>query len=89
MAKKRVVEVFSAGCNVCQEIVELVNKIACPSCDVKIQDMKDPSVSARAKDLGIGSVPAIVIDGQLASCCKEKGLTEEALRSAGIGQPLD
>jgi len=35
MADKRQIEVFSAGCSVCDETVELVNRIACPSCEVK------------------------------------------------------
>jgi len=33
-------------------------------------------------------VPAVVVNGQLASCCKGRGPNEEELRKAGIGQPL-
>lgn len=88
MAAKRKIEVFSAGCPACEETVRLVNRIACPSCDVTVLDMKEPEVANRAKGLGIRSIPAIVIDGRLADCCTGRGPDETTLRSAGIGQPL-
>ena len=58
MATKRKIEVFSAGCPVCDETVALVKQVACPSCDVTVLDMNDPSVAKRAASLGIRSVPA-------------------------------
>ena len=88
MAKKRTVEVFSAGCAVCEETIELVNRLACPSCDVSILDMHDSAVAARAKTLGVRSVPAVAINGQLANCCAGRGPDEAALRAAGLGQAL-
>lgn len=88
MAAKRKIEVFIAGCPACDETIQLVNRIACPSCEVTILDMKNPAVASRAKSLGIRSVPAVVIDGKLADCCTGRGPVEPTLRSAGIGQPL-
>ncbi len=88
MANKRKVEVFSAGCGVCEETVSLVRRIACDSCDVSVLDMRDDQVAERAKRLGIRAVPAVVIDGELAACCKDSGPTESALRAAGVGQAL-
>jgi glutaredoxin 3 len=88
MNNKRKVEIFSAGCPACQEAIDLVNKIACPSCDVTVLDMKDTAVANRAKSLGIRSVPAIIIDGKLADCCGGQGISEAALRAEGIGQPI-
>ncbi len=85
---KRKVEVFSAGCRACDETVELVRSIACPSCDVSVLNMKDPKIAERAKTLGIRSVPSIAVDGKLAACCSGRGPDEAALRSAGIGQPM-
>lgn len=85
---KRTVEVFSAGCAVCDELVRRVNAIACPSCDVVVLDMQQPDVVERAKSLGVASVPAVAIDGALADCCAGKGPDEAALRAAGLGQPL-
>jgi glutaredoxin 3 len=88
MATKRQVEIFSAGCSVCQETVDLVTQIACPSCEVSVLDMQDQAVAARARTLGVASVPAVAIDGQLADCCTGRGVDEDALRQAGVGQPL-
>ena len=88
MTKKRQVEVYSAGCPACQETVDLVNKIACPSCDVTVLDMNDNIISQRAKSLGIHRVPAVVIDGKLADCCAVSAPDEQSLRAAGIGQPI-
>jgi glutaredoxin 3 len=82
------IEIFSAGCPACEETVELVNRVACPSCDVTVLDMRDPEIARRAKSLGIRSVPAVVINGQLADCCAGRGPDEQTLRAAGLGQPL-
>jgi len=53
MSKKRTIEVFSAGCAVCQDTIDLVNSIACPSCEVTVLEIKDPAVAQRARTLGI------------------------------------
>lgn len=87
MASKRRIEIFTAGCAACDDTVELVNEAACPSCEVVVLDMHDSSVAKRAKDLGIKSVPAVVIDGALADCCSGRGVDLETLRAAGLGQP--
>ena len=86
--KKRAIEVFSAGCSACEETVELLNRLGCPSCEVSVLDMKDPGVAQRAKTLGVRSVPAVVIEGRLADCCAGGGPDESTLRSAGLGQPI-
>ena len=88
MATTRTVEVFSAGCPLCSDTIELVERLACPSCEVRVLDMNDASVARRAKELGVRTVPAVVVDGELASCCRGVGPTEDDLRAAGIGQPL-
>jgi glutaredoxin len=88
MTEKRKIEVFSAGCPVCDETVNLVNNIACPSCEVNVLDMKKPEVAERAKLLGIRSVPAVVIDGKLADCCAGRGPDEVSLKAAGLGNPF-
>ena len=61
---------------------------SCPSCDVTVLNMNDQKVAQRARSLGIWSVPAVVVDGKLASCCAGRGPNEAELRAAGIGQPL-
>lgn len=84
----RTIEVFSAGCDVCTETIEMVQRAACASCEVTVLDMRDAAVASRAKDLGIRSVPAVVIDGKLADCCSGRGVDEATLRAAGLGQPI-
>ena len=81
------IEIFSAGCVVCDATTDLVNHIACPSCEITVLDMKQAAVAKRASELGIRSVPAVVIDGKLAECCTGRGPDETILRAAGIGQP--
>ena len=84
----RTVEVFSAGCAVCTETIEMVQRVACSSCDVMVLDMRDPDVVRRAKDLGIRLLPAVVIDGKLADCCTGRGPDEATLRASGLGQAI-
>ncbi|MCI0538856.1 MAG: thioredoxin family protein [Verrucomicrobiales bacterium] len=85
MATKRKIEVFSAGCPACEEAIALVNRIACSSCEVEVLDMRDRAVAERAKRDGVKSVPAVVVNGQLAECCKGSGVKEADLRRAGVG----
>lgn len=88
MADKRQVEVFSAGCVLCAETVELVRGLACQDCQVTVHDMNDLEAAARAKELGVARVPAVVIDGKLAACCAGRGPDQAVLRAAGLGEPL-
>lgn len=88
MTAKRKIEVFSAGCPVCRETIEMVKGNACESCEVSVLDMNDTDVAERAKQLGVRSVPAVIIDGKLADCCAGRGPDEAALKAAGLGQPL-
>lgn len=81
----RTVEIFSAGCPCCDETVEKVMAAACPSCKIEVRDMRDPTVAADAKKYGIGRVPAVVIDGQLADCCKSGAVDIDVLRGMGLG----
>ncbi|MBI4614072.1 MAG: thioredoxin family protein [Planctomycetes bacterium] len=87
MNPKRKIEILSAGCPVCTEAVALVRRIACPSCEVEILDLARPEVAARARRLGVRSVPAVLVDGELAGCCAGRGVDEATLRAAGVGQP--
>lgn len=87
MATTRKIEVFSAGCAVCEDTIALINRIACPSCEVEILDMHQPDVAAKAKRYGIRGVPAVVVNGRLADCCAGRGPDEGTLRAAGIGTP--
>jgi len=82
---KRKIEVFSAGCPACKDAVELVKKVESSSCETTILDMNDSVVAKRAKQLGIKSAPAVVVNGKLADCCAG-GPDERTLRAAGLGR---
>jgi len=92
MAKRRLVEVFTAGCPVCEPVVSLVKDLACPSCEVVAYDLREGCESDvcrdKAKEYGISSVPAVAVNGRLLRCCDRPPITEEDLRASGIGQPI-
>ena len=79
MAKK--IEVFSAGCSVCKETIEMVKRVA-GSHELVIHDMNKSEIATKAKAYGVRSVPAVVVDGKLASCCAGRGPEEKVLRAA-------
>jgi glutaredoxin 3 len=83
---RRKIEVFSAGCPACRDAVELVERVAGGSAEVAVLDMHQQDVAARAKELGVQSVPAVAIDGKLADCCTGRGVDEATLRRQGLGQ---
>ncbi len=87
MSDKRRIEILSAGCAVCDETVALVDKLACPSCEIEVLDIQTDDVAAKAKQHGVRSVPAVVVDGELAACCAGRAPDEASLRSAGSGVP--
>jgi glutaredoxin 3 len=80
MATKRKIEVFSAGCALCHEVIDVVRREAGSTSEVIVRDMMDARFLARAEKFGIRSVPAVVIDGKLASCCTGRGVDLEVLK---------
>ena len=88
MATTRKIEIFSAGCPVCEALGARVGEMACPSCEVSVLDITQPAVAERASGLGVGSLPAVAIDGALADCCAGRGPDEAGLRAAGLGRVL-
>lgn len=86
MATKRTVEVFTAGCTVCDEAVRTVRDLACESCDLEIHDMQTATAKTKARKYGIKRVPAVVVNGQLAECCKQGGVDAEILERLGVGR---
>ncbi|MBI2301259.1 MAG: thioredoxin family protein [Armatimonadetes bacterium] len=85
--RTRKIQIFSAGCPICEASVALVRETACPSCEISVHDMHDEAGPARARQLGVVSLPAVAVDGKLASCCEGRQMTVAALREAGIGVP--
>lgn len=88
---KRLVEVFTAGCPLCDETVKLVRELACENCEVQIYDLREGCTTnecrEKAVQYGIHRVPAVVVDGNLTDCCQnQQPVSREALVAAGIGQ---
>jgi hypothetical protein len=86
MADKCKVEVFSAGCATCHEAIEAIRREAGSASEIIVHDMKDVHVVRRAKELGVRSVPTVVIDGRLAPCCSGRGVDIHVLKEAGLGR---
>ncbi len=87
---KRQVEVFTVGCPVCDPVVNMVKELACENCDVKIYDLAkqcdDKTCLTKMEEYNIKKIPAVAVNGKLLSCCKNEGVSREALIEAGIGQ---
>jgi len=84
MARK--VEVFTAGCPLCEPVVEMVQRLACPSYDVAVYNVKnDANAVERARAAGVARLPMVLVDGKPAECCQVGPVTEAGLRTAGIG----
>lgn len=90
MKNKKKVEIFIAGCYLCDDVVKEVQALACSNCDVTVYDLNKKCETAeceeKAKQYGIRSVPAVAINGQLVNCCQDRGVDVDALRIAGLGQ---
>ncbi len=56
--------------------------VAGPDHDVEIHDMHHLDVANRAKQYGVRSLPAVVVDGKFAGCCAGRGPDEHVLRDA-------
>lgn len=85
---KRRVEIFSAGCKTCQRTIEQLREQIDPRHEIVIHDMnKDKGAVEKADAFGIRTVPAVVVDGNLLACCKNKGPTLRELHAAGLAKP--
>jgi hypothetical protein len=79
------VEIFSANCPCCEEAIRLVRGVAGPNDEIRVLSMHEASGHRRAKEVGVVRVPAVAVDGHLASCCTERGVDPEVLRGLGVG----
>lgn len=90
MSGKRLIELFTAGCPICEEAIRQVKAAACPHCDVVVYDLnagcETDECHEKAKAYGVRSVPAVAINGKLANCCGGRGIDIDVLKAAGLGQ---
>lgn len=83
----RRIEIFSAGCPVCEKGAARVRALAGDDDEIVVHDLHGHGGARRAAEHGIEVVPAVVVDGRLLACCRATGPTEKELRAAGVGQP--
>ena len=83
----RRVEIFSAGCRTCQRTIEQLRDQIDPRHEIVVHDMQEDAAAEKAEAFGIRTVPAVVVDGFLLACCKNKGPTLQELRAAGLARP--
>lgn len=87
--RKRLIEVFTAGCIVCDPALQLVKNLACSSCEVVVYNIASPCDSKdclrKAQEYGITTLPAIAVNGVLLNCCQNRGISEKELVQAGVG----
>ncbi len=84
---RRKIEIFTAGCSLCDDAVQLVQDVACSSCSVEVLDMKDESAQQKAKRYGVTRVPSVVVNGTLADCCQTGAVNADSLQALGVGSP--
>lgn len=86
---KTLVEVFTAGCTVCEGAVRQVKDLACSNCEVVVYDLNKKcdtnECEDKAKAYGVKSVPAVAINGKLVECCSNNRINIQALKAAGLG----
>ncbi len=83
--KKRLVEIFTGNCPLCDQIVQLVQKMATSSDQVKVCNLgQGQEHLEQAERYGLKVVPAIAVDGVVVFTGKP---SYEQLQGAGFGQP--
>lgn len=90
---KRTIELFTAGCLVCNPVVEMVTSIANKEYnEITVYDLvkqwETKECVTKVKDYGIKRLPSIAIDGKLMECCKSHAITKEDLINGGIMEKL-
>lgn len=63
------IEVFVAGTFLCEDVIKLVNKLACSKCEIIVHDLNITNATSeskeRAKSYGIRYIPAVVLNGKV------------------------
>lgn len=84
------IEVFIAGCPLCDEAVKTVKEAACPNCEITVYDLREGCETMECREkaaaYGVARVPAVVVDGKLCSCCEGSKVDAASLRAAGVGR---
>ena len=85
----RKIEVFSAGCSICEEQIQLIKDASCLSCEIEVLNLNSDDVAlAKSRKYRIKSLPAVAINGILADCCANRGIDINVLKSMGLGAAI-
>ena len=72
---KRQIEIFTAGCPVCEPVVTLVKETACENCEITIHNLSDQCESkicvTKMNEYGVKRLPAVAVNGKLIDYCKK------------------
>ncbi|MBI1342441.1 MAG: glutaredoxin [Terrimonas sp.] len=86
---KQKIEIFTAGCPVCDPVVNLVKETISDNSDIIIYDLvkqcEEKTCIQKMSVYGINRVPSIVVNGKLLECC-DSPITKQDLVMAGISQ---
>jgi len=86
---KRQIEIFTAGCPVCEPVVALVKETACENCEITIHNLSKQNENTdgitKMKEYGVKRLPSIAVNGKLIDCCRNVEIVKDNLVNAGIG----
>lgn len=78
----RLIEIYCDGGLLGEETIALVNQVAQSGARIRVLDTQKADLAARARRLGIESLPAVVIDGEVRdsgnrSCCRAEPVDDQ------------
>lgn len=59
------IEIFTAGCELCKDLKDLVEIGKCAGCSLEEFDLRSSENVNKSKSYGIKVVPTIIIDGKI------------------------
>lgn len=77
----RQIEIFVGNCPLCEETVQLIQKLACSTCKVLVYNLQEGL--EKAQQYGVKAVPSVAVDGMLVLTGKP---SRSQLEAAGIIQ---
>lgn len=78
--KTNKVEIYVAGCPLCDETVNAVKKIITDD-EIVIHNLKEKYDSGNLNKYGINKIPAVVVNGKLLNCCEHNKMDVSLLKS--------
>lgn len=81
---KRRIEIFNAGCYLCEHAVQQIKAQECPYWEITVYDLnkkcETKKCETKAEEYEIETVPAVAINDELADCCRNRGINFDTLK---------